>query len=147
MRDEPAVKLRALSAKDRVELELHAAFLSDTLRRAAAVPELAEAVGRMHFTQGDSIRAMRQLSFTPDVVVLDPMFPERTKSAQVRKKFQLIHQLEAPCGDEAELMDAARAAGSRRIVVKRPLKGPFLADVKPSYSLKGKAVRYDCIVL
>jgi 16S rRNA (guanine1516-N2)-methyltransferase len=44
-------------------------------------------------------------------------------------------------------MDAARAAGPRRIVVKRPLKGPFLADVKPSYSLKGKAVRYDCIVL
>ena len=124
-----------------------AALLSDTLRRAAAVPELAEAVGRMHFTQGDSIRAMRQLSFTPDVVVLDPMFPERTKSAQVRKKFQLIHQLEAPSGDEAELMDAARAAGPRRIVVKRPLKGPFLADVKPSYSLKGKAVRYDCIVL
>lgn len=124
-----------------------AALLSDTLRRAAAVPELAEAVSRMHFTQGDSIRAMRQLSFAPDVVVLDPMFPERTKSSQVRKKFQLIHQLEAPCGDEEELMAAARAAGPLRIVIKRPLKGPYLAGTRPSYSLKGKAVRYDCVIL
>ena len=34
----------------------------------------------------------------------------------------------------------------RKVVVKRPVKGPHLAGVKPSYAIAGKAVRYDCIV-
>ncbi|MDD7203656.1 MAG: class I SAM-dependent methyltransferase, partial [Coriobacteriaceae bacterium] len=29
------------------------------------------------------------------------------------------------------------------VVVKRPPKGPYLAGVKPSYSLDSKAIRYD----
>ena len=44
-------------------------------------------------------------------------------------------------------MDAALAANPRKIVVKRPLKGPYLAERKPSYSLDGKTIRYDCIVI
>ena len=34
-----------------------------------------------------------------------------------------------------------------KIVIKRLLKGAYLASVKPDYSLTGKAVRYDCLVL
>lgn len=82
----------------------------------------------------------------PDVIVLDPMFPARTKSASVKKKFQLIHSLEAPCANEQELLDAAIGAHPRKIVIKRPPKGPWLASRKPAYSLEGKAVRYDCLV-
>ena len=78
-----------------------------------------------------------------DVVLLDPMFPERRKSASVKKKFQLLHLLELPCADEEELLFAAFAARPRKVVVKRPPKGPYLAGVKPSYSLDSKAVRYD----
>ena len=44
------------------------------------------------------------------------------------------------------LLSAAYAAGPRRIVVKRPLKGPYLGGVKPSFSLKGKAIRYDILI-
>ena len=74
------------------------------------------------------------------------MFPERTKSAAVKKKFQLIHILENPCENEEELLSAALNVRPRKVVIKRPVKGPFLANAKPSYSLKGKAVRYDCFV-
>jgi 16S rRNA (guanine1516-N2)-methyltransferase len=81
------------------------------------------------------------------LVLLDPMFPERRKSAISKKKMQLFQKLEAPCDDEAELLDAAFAAKPRKVIVKRPPKGPFLAGRKPSYSLTGKAVRYDCYVL
>ena len=56
------------------------------------------------------------------------------------------HLLEKPCEDERALLDAALAARPKRIVIKRPAKGPFLAGVKPSYSLDGSAVRFDCIV-
>ncbi|MDO4291101.1 MAG: class I SAM-dependent methyltransferase [Eggerthellaceae bacterium] len=123
-----------------------AAALREALDRAAQTPELAEAVSRMRLTQTDSIVALPQLPEPPDVIVLDPMFPAKRKSAASRKKAQLLQHLEQPCADEDALLQAALAAHPRKIVVKRPLKGPYLADVKPNYSLKGKAVRYDVIV-
>lgn len=82
----------------------------------------------------------------PDVILLDPMFPERQKSALIKKKFQLLQKLERPCSDEVELLRAAMAAGPKKIVIKRPLKGPYLGGLKPSHSITGKAIRYDCLV-
>lgn len=123
-----------------------AALLDDALRRAAEDARLSGIVGRMRLMEGDSIAALRALDYAPDVVYLDPMFPGRTKSAAVKKKFQLLHHLERPCADEKELLEAALTAHPRKIVIKRPVKGPHLAGVKPSHSLSGKAVRYDCIV-
>lgn len=123
-----------------------AALLEDSLRRARMHPQLADAASRMRLAGTDSIAVLPQLSPAPDVVYLDPMFPERRKSAAVKKKFQLIHHLEQPCADQEELVGAALAAGPRKVVIKRPLKGPHLAGAKPSYSLAGKSVRYDCLV-
>ena len=123
-----------------------AALLRDALRRAAADPRLADAVSRMRFTESDSLDALANLPAPPDVVYLDPMFPERRKSAAVKKRFQLLHHLERPCANQEAMLRAALLACPRKVVVKRPAKGPFLADVKPSYSVGGKAVRYDVIV-
>lgn len=123
-----------------------AALLREALERAANEPQLAGVVARMALVEGDSVTGLREMGFSPDVVFLDPMFPERTKSAAVKKKFQLLHHLERPCDNEDELLDAALAAHPRKIVIKRPPKGPWLAGAKPSHSLAGKAVRYDVIV-
>lgn len=128
-----------------------AALLADSLRRASAsdVPALREAAARMRIAGEDSVSGLtalvQELSAPPDVVYLDPMFPERRKSAAVKKKFQLIHHLERPCEDEEALLQAALEVRPRKVVVKRPLKGAVLAGVKPSYSLAGKAIRYDVI--
>ena len=127
-----------------------AALLADGLSRAADNPQLSPIVARMRLTQGDSVQALRARATmdvaVPDVVYLDPMFPARQKSAAVKKKFQLLHHLESPCANEEELLHAAIAANPRKVVIKRPAKGPYLAGIKPSYSIDGKAVRYDCIV-
>ena len=123
-----------------------ASLLRDALERASNEPQLTKVVSRMRLVEGDSVTGLREMGFSPDVVFLDPMFPERTKSAAVKKKFQLLHHLERPCDNEDELLDAALAAHPRKIVIKRPPKGPWLAGVKPSHSLAGKAVRYDVIV-
>ncbi|WP_242840144.1 class I SAM-dependent methyltransferase [Oribacterium sp. FC2011] len=123
-----------------------ASLLEDTLRRAAQDPLLNEIVSRMELHIESSIEAMKNLEHSPDVVLLDPMFPARTKSALVKKKFQLLQQLERPCSDENELFNAALQAKPHKIIIKRPLKGPFLAGIKPDYSLSGKAIRYDCIL-
>lgn len=124
-----------------------AALLRDAMWRAAQMPELAEIIGRMQLFETDSLTELRKLSVAPDVILLDPMFPERQKSALIKKKFQLLQKLERPCADEIALVNAAIAAHPHKIVIKRPLKGPYLADRKPSYSIKGKAIRYDCLVL
>ena len=124
-----------------------AALLRDAWERAKRDPATAPIAARMTVVEGDSIAALPNLDPPPDAVLLDPMFPERKKSALVKKKFQLLHLLERPCANERELLDAALAARPKRIVIKRPAKGPYLAGVKPSYSLDGSAVRFDCIVL
>ena len=143
-----------------------AALLEDALNRAQSDPALANIVERMHLFTEDSISALQRLGTSlsrdeqipqtsdsqpyltvkPDVIYLDPMFPERTKSAAVKKKFQLLHHLEHPCENEEELLGAAMNIQPRKIVVKRMAKGPFLAGKKPSYSIKGKSIRYDCYV-
>ena len=126
--------------------DIIALLLEDGLDRAKNVPELAPIVARMHFHHADSIQAMQHLDYFPDSILLDPMFPSRSKSAMIKKKFQLLQKIESPCSVEEELLNAAIAANPKRIIIKRPLKGPFLADKKPSYSLEGKAIRYDCFV-
>jgi 16S rRNA (guanine1516-N2)-methyltransferase len=123
-----------------------AALLRDALRRAAETPDLAPIASRMELLEGDSVQAMRALSSPPDLILLDPMFPERRKSALIKKKFQLLHQLERPCENEEELFAAAVAARPHKLVIKRPVKGPVLAGHKPDYAISGKAVRYDCFV-
>lgn len=129
-----------------------AALLEDALARASAHEVLGPIVERMHLVAGDSRIALERAGAStgaqPDVVYLDPMFPGRTKSAAVKKKFQLIHGLERPTEplDEESLLQAALAARPHKVVIKRPVKGPYLAGVKPSHAIAGKAVRYDCIV-
>lgn len=143
--------------------------------REEMAPELPEAVSKKRLIKDDSVGKMIKLSEDtgccadnvvtadsrnneqdwsiegdtarpPDIILLDPMFPERQKSGLVKKKFQLIHNLECPCNDEKEMLEAAMAAEPKKIIIKRPLKGPYLAGVKPSYSLTGKSIRYDCII-
>ena len=69
------------------------------------------------------------------------------KSSLINKKLQLIQKLEPPCSGETDLFDAAIRANPDKIIVKRPLKSECLAGREPSYTLKGKAIRYDCYVL
>ncbi len=123
-----------------------AALLADTLLRAREDERLSKVAARMRLVEGDAIETLASLDEAPDVVFLDPMFPDRRRRASTNKKLQLFQVLERPCEDEDALMAAALTARPRKVVVKRPLKGPHLAGVKPSSSLAGKVVRYDVIV-
>lgn len=124
-----------------------ALLLKDTVRRAKKIPELKGIASRMHVVEGNSIELLSNRLDPVDVIYLDPMFPERQKSSLINKKLQLIQKMEAPCSEEDELFDAAIKAGPSKIIVKRPLKAPYLAGRKPNYSLEGKAIRYDCYAL
>ncbi|MBQ9992629.1 MAG: class I SAM-dependent methyltransferase [Firmicutes bacterium] len=122
-------------------------LLYDAVQRAAQTPELGAIVSRMELFNEDSIAAMKSMPQAPDVIFLDPMFPERQKSSLVKKKLQLIQKLEIPCSNERELLMAAMTANPKKLIVKRPPKGAYLAGIKPDHSLTGKAVRFDCYVM
>ena len=121
-----------------------ALLLKDAIRRAKRQPVLKDIVNRMHVVEGDSVEILSNRLDPVDLIYLDPMFPGRQKSGLIGKKLQLIQKMEAPCSEEDVLFDAAIKASPSKIIVKRPLKAPFLAGRKPNYSLDGKAIRYDC---
>ncbi len=123
-----------------------AALLRDGLARAALLPRTASIAARIRLIAADFADGLEQLSERPAVIYLDPMFPPRSKSAKVKQELQLLQLLEGTGGgesDAARLLQTALAAGPRKVVVKRPLKGPALAGPAPSHVLRGKAVRFD----
>ena len=124
-----------------------AVLLKDALRRAKKHPVLKDIASRMNLVQDNSVEGMSKLLDPVDVIYLDHMFPARQKSSLINKKLQLIQKLEPPCSEETDLFDAAISASPSKIIVKRPLKSEFLAGRKPSYTLNGKAIRYDCYTL
>ena len=124
-----------------------AALLKDAIRRAKKNQILKDIAGRMKVVEADSVESMSKLLDPVDVIYLDPMFPARQKSSLINKKLQLIQKLEPPCSEETDLFDAALKVCPTRIIFKRPLKSECLAGREPSYTLKGKAIRYDCYVL
>ena len=123
-----------------------AALLRDGLARAALLPRTAAIAARIRLIAADFADGLEQLSERPAVIYLDPMFPPRSKSAKVKQELQLLQLLEGTGNgesDAARLLQTALAAGPRKVVVKRPLKGPALAGPAPSHVLRGKAVRFD----
>ncbi|SDZ84017.1 class I SAM-dependent methyltransferase [Microbulbifer marinus] len=125
-------------------------LLSDGLRRlrlaAQEDRELAAIATRLELCEED-ISAVEWLAQqSPEsvqVVYLDPMFPERGKSAKVKKEMAAFHQLVGSDEDADGLLAPAFSACYYRTVVKRPRLAPFLADKKPTLSLEGKSGRFD----
>lgn len=120
------------------------ALLQDGLLRAAAseVPALVSACSRIKLHNADSKIFMSHCDEI-DVVYLDPMFPERKKTAKVKKNMQVLQQLLLQVEDPIALFQAALAKARRRVVVKRPKHADFLAGQKPALEISGKASRFD----
>ena len=130
------------------------ALLQDGLHRAAQSAEIAAIAARITLHQGNAAAQMATLAAQigkPDVVYLDPMYPERQKSAAVKKEMAYFHALMGqpenergnPNANDAALFQAARAVAKKRIVVKRPRLGAFLCGEKPAYQYAGKSTRFD----
>ena len=79
----------------------------------------------------------------PEAILLDPMFPERARSAAVRKEMRFFHDLIGDDADAPALLEAALALALHRVVVKRPRKAPALAGSQPSYAITGRSTRFD----
>lgn len=124
------------------------ALLSDGLARASLSASqsndesLIAILERMQLQDAtDSRDFLRQVQ-PVDVVYLDPMFPERNKSARVKKNRYLLQHLHGAEGQGEGLLMPALAV-ARKVVVKRPRLAPALEDRAPSASITGKTARFD----
>ncbi len=126
-----------------------AALLADGLKRALIHPDTSEIAGRIHLVTGDTrvvLQEMTQADQRVDVVYLDPMFPERQKTARVKKELQMLQMLATNDTPPDQLLEAALTAAGKRVVVKRPRKAPCLTSLSPSHSLTGKTIRFDIYI-
>ncbi|WP_299976519.1 class I SAM-dependent methyltransferase [uncultured Pseudoteredinibacter sp.] len=132
-------------------------LLKDGLERAEIEArddaELSEVISRMQLINAnarDHLLALANDAITleqrPQVVYLDPMFPERKKSAQVKKEMQSFHHVVGNDLDADDLLEPAKAVALARVVVKRPKIAPFLGMQKPDHQLIGKSSRYDIYI-
>ena len=130
------------------------ALLQDGLARAQAFsayddPELKQIMARMELLSADSHDFLLQIAEEnrPDVIYLDPMFPSRQKTADVKKEMAAFHDLVGKDEDADALLEKALAKAHYRVVVKRPRKAPFIGGKTPSYQLEGKSSRFDIYTL
>ncbi len=89
---------------------------------------------------GDSMEHLKTHQY--EAIYLDPMFPEKKKSALPRKEMRIFRKLVGDDLDAKELLAAAKLAATERVVVKRPMKAEPLAE-GVIHSFEGTTVRYD----
>lgn len=126
-----------------------AALLADGLKRALFHPDTSEIASRIHLCTSDTFVVLQEMTQTDrrvDIVYLDPMFPERQKTARVKKELQMLQMLATKDTPPEQLMEAALAVARKRVVVKRPRRAPCLTSLSPSHSLTGKTVRFDVYI-
>jgi len=123
--------LRALIAATKIS-----GTLSETLSNT-----LPEALPETHEVKTSEALEDGQPRF--DVIYIDPMFPSRAKSAEVKGNMQVLQKFVGKTDNVEALLKHALATNTRRVVVKRPLRGGDIAGYTPSFQQKAKSSRFD----
>ena len=123
-----------------------AALLQDAMRRAC-LNENVNAIVRDNLSLycGDSKIWLAKLAKERviDVVYLDPMYPERKKSALVKKDMRLLRELVGDDQDARELLQLAIHTAVKHVVVKRPKSAATISDIVPHHSVENQTTRFD----
>ena len=119
-------------------------LLEDAMRRYAEsdLPELG-----WELLNVDALSFMQNGRDAFDVVYLDPMYPERKKSALVKKELRIIRDVVGDDDDSEELFFAAKKIANKKVVVKRPKLAECIAGEKPNYQVSGKSGRFDVYII
>lgn len=119
-------------------------LMEDALKRAQAHTSLSPIIEKMTYLQTDALTWLKDnITPRPQVIYLDPMFPERKKSAAVKKEMVLLQQLVGDDPDAEQLLRLALSCASARVVVKRPRLAAAIGGIEPSFAITGKSSRFD----
>jgi 16S rRNA (guanine1516-N2)-methyltransferase len=79
----------------------------------------------------------------PDVIYLDPMYPERKKSALVKKEMRILRDLVGDDTDFEKLFLLALERANDRVVVKRPRHANYSFNKHPHVIFTANNTRFD----
>lgn len=123
-----------------------AALIQDAIQRAADddtfTPLLQHGFELINTNAVDYLPTLAD-NRKPDVIYLDPMYPEKQKSALVKKNMQILQKLLGHDADTEQLLNAARRCARKRVVVKRPKGAACIGHSKPAFEVASKNTRYD----
>ena len=126
-------------------------LLEDGIRRGLACEDsgIVEALHRTMLIQQDSMNYFAGITAgvvdQPDTIYLDPMFPQRQKSARVKKGMSALQELLGP-DDNIELMLAQARKVAGRVVLKKPGKISKNPDPAPSFQVPGKTCHFQVFI-
>ncbi len=101
-------------------------LLNDGLKRAETIEdeELLSIIRQMTLHHANAqdwfAEIKRGAKAKPDVIYLDPMFPPRSKNANVKKDIALLQEVLGFDEDSDSLIEAAKDCAKHRVVVKKP---------------------------
>ncbi|MFK5984688.1 MAG: class I SAM-dependent methyltransferase [Pseudomonadota bacterium] len=137
-----------------------AAMLADALYRGQQSEEIKSIIASMQLIHADSVQFLcadkakdktnneqqTEQCSQPDIIYLDPMFPDKKGSALVKKEMQYLQQLVGKDMDSSQLLSCAIQQAKYRVVVKRPIRAPLLDGQKPILQLASKKQRFDIYI-
>lgn len=118
-------------------------LLEDGLARGRQEADIAPIIERLVLIHADANLWLRDQPLKPDIIYLDPMFPERKKSASAKKEMVILQELLGKDDNVQDLFHTALGCAKKRVVVKRPRLAANIAEREPNFSLKGKSSRFD----
>ena len=82
-----------------------------------------------------------------EVVYLDPMFPPKSKTAQVKKGMAYVQNLIGSDCQGEKMFEIAKKYAQERVVVKRAKSSPNITENQSDITFKGSSSRFDVYLI
>ena len=126
--------------------KMHALLEQGMVRAADEGGQYREIMDRMTLLKGDAKALIPTLS--AEAILIDPMHPERKKSALVRQELRQVREIVGTDDDAADLVRVAIAHATKRVVLKWPAKADAISGIqKCTHQIRGKSTRYDIFMV
>lgn len=120
-----------------------AAMLKDAVEKARKYfPEIMARIDIQEENSQSFLERLNQSTY-PDVIYLDPMYPQNNKTALAKKDMRILRAVVGDDTNASDVFTTALAKASQRVVVKRHRLAPPINHEKPHYQLIGKSCRFD----
>jgi 16S rRNA (guanine1516-N2)-methyltransferase len=124
-----------------------ARLLQDGITRLKQVETFKELPLHLHITDAITFLEAQSAASAAEVIYLDPMFPQRNKSALAKKSMCMLQRLVGSDEDAGLLLQLALKHAKKRVVVKRPRLALPLDQQKPTLVFNGQSTRFDVYIV
>jgi len=126
--------------------KMHSLLVQGMERAAKEGGQFREIIDRMTLLKGDALDLIPELN--GEAILIDPMHPERKKSALVKQELRQVREIVGTDDDAADLVRLAIKHARKRVVLKWPTKAAPIEGVqKCTHQIIGKTTRYDVFMV